>query len=417
MSASCFDSDGRMLSVEDATATLRELAPRPLATQRLPLASLLGRVLAADIHSPIDVPQNTNAALDGIALAWPIPSQARFDVIGESLAGQRYEGQVAKGQAVIITTGAPLPVGADTVVMHEQLTFVGDAESPQVEILRPETVSRGQNVRMAGEDIARQALALAAGTRLKAQHLGLLASLGCDEVEVYRRPKVALFSTGNEVTAPGQPLPRDGIYDANRFSLLGLLASLGCDVIDLGILADEPGRVERALTSAADETDMVITSGGVSVGQADWIKHALHGTGRLRFWRIAMRPGKPLAFGALGEREVPFFGLPGNPVAAMVTFLQFVQPLLRNLQGESTWRQPRLVAVAEDHLSSREGRVDYLRGVYACDGQGRLHVHSTGQQGSGILTSMVAANCLIEIDMARSEVAPGETVTIQPFEG
>ncbi|GHA83866.1 molybdopterin molybdotransferase MoeA [Modicisalibacter luteus] len=416
MSDSCFERGERMLSVDDAAAALRELTPHPLATERLPLASLLGRVVAEDIHSPINVPQNTNAALDGIALAWSSATQTRLEVIGESLAGQRYEGKITEGQAVAITTGAPLPAGADTVIMQEQLAFGGDAGNSWVEIQRPKAVKQGQNVRMAGEDIARNALALAAGTRLKAQHLGLLASLGCDGAVVYRRPNVAIFSTGDEVTAPGTPLPQDGIYDANRFSLHGLLVSLGCNVVDLGILSDEPGQVEQALMTAADEADMVITSGGVSVGQADWIKHALHDAGRLCFWRIAMRPGKPLACGVLGKREVPFFGLPGNPVAVMVTFLQFVQPLLRTMQGEMAWRQPRLVAVADDYLSSREGRVDYLRGVYACDDQGQLHVRSTGQQGSGILTSMVAANCLIEIDTARSMVKPGETVTIQPFE-
>lgn len=416
MDASCFDHDERLLGVDEAAAALRKLFPSPMATERLPLASLLGRMLATDIRSPIDVPQNTNAALDGVALAWPGPERSSFDIVGESLAGRRHEGLVADGHAVRITTGAPLPAGTDTVIMQELLEFGGDDGSPWVAIPRPEAVRRGQNVRQAGEDIAQGATAIRAGTRLKSQHLGLLASLGHADAEVHRRPKVALFSTGNEVTAPGRPLPRDGIYDANRFSLLGLLATLGCEVQDLGILADEPGSVEQALASAAGEADMVLTSGGVSVGQADWVRHALRGSGRLCFWRIAMRPGKPLAFGLLGERDVPFFGLPGNPVAAMVAFLQFVQPWLRALQGETSWRQPRLKAIADEALSSREGRTDYLRGIYVGDDQGRLHVRSTGQQGSGMLTSMVAANCLIEIDPSRSAVAPGETVTIQPFE-
>ena len=415
MTLSCFELGESMLSVDEALSALHELAPRPLRSELLPLASLTGRVLAEDIVSLIDVPQNTNAAMDGIALAWPSSPQARFRLVGEALAGTQFTGGLGPGEAVSITTGAPLPQGADTVIMREQLVERAQEDSHWVDVEWVETVKRGQHVRQAGEDIARGTTALRAGTRLQAQHLGLLASLGVASTHVFRRPRVAIFSTGNEVTAPGEALPAAGIYDANRFSLHGLLTALGCEIIDQGILADDRQAIREALQQVAESADMVITSGGVSVGQADWIRDVLGEVGRLGFWRIAIRPGRPLAFGVLGQREVPFFGLPGNPVAVMVTFLQFVQPLLRTLQGELDWRPCRLTAVADESLKSRVGRVDYYRGTYYCDDQGQLHVRSTGRQGSGILSSMVAANCLIEIDATCAEVAVGDTVILQPF--
>lgn len=411
MSLSCFEFGEELLSVEDAQAALRELTPAALGTETIGLSAALDRVLAEAALSPIDVPQNTNSAMDGIAVAWTGSETLRL--VGEVLAGSRFTGTIEAGEAVTITTGAPLPSGADSVIMREQLII--DAAAGRVRVLEPETVRRGQNVRQAGEDIARGSLAVAAGTRLRPQHLGFLASLGRERVMVHRRPRVALFSTGDEVTAPGATLPDAGIFDANRFSLRGLIERLGGEVIDLGILADDCEAIHAALEAAVRDADMVITSGGVSVGQADWVKGALQRLGRLGFWRIAMRPGRPLAFGVLGPREVPFFGLPGNPVSAMVTFLQFVQPLLRRLQGETAWCARRLVAVADEPLSSRAGRVDFHRGLYTGGPDGRLHVRTTGPQGSGMLSSMVAANCLIEIDAERDHVSAGDTVTIQPF--
>ncbi|SDL70646.1 molybdopterin molybdotransferase [Franzmannia pantelleriensis] len=413
MSLSCFELGERMLSVGEARAALDGLFATPLETQQVPLEALLGRVLAEPLVSPIDVPQNTNAAMDGIALAWPEHPLRRWPVVGDVLAGQRWSQPLAAGTALRITTGAPLPDGADTVIMSEQLAADGDRA---VEISRAERVRRGQNVRQAGEDIARGQRVLDAGTRLQPQHLGLLASLGLAGASVHRRPRVAIFSTGDEVTAPGQPLPEAGIYDANRFTLRGMLTRLGVEVVDLGILADCRERVVSALAAAAGDHDMLITSGGVSVGQADWIKAALNELGELGFWRIAIRPGRPLACGRLGPRQVPFFGLPGNPVAVMVTFLEFVQPVLRRLQGEPDWQPPRLTARAEGALDSRLERVDFVRGIYRCDADGQLWVRSTGAQGSGILSSMSAANCLIEIDASRAGVASGEAVTVQPFD-
>ncbi|SDJ63363.1 gephyrin-like molybdotransferase Glp [Billgrantia gudaonensis] len=413
MSLSCFDLGERMLSVAEARAATASLVAAPLPSEWVPLAALHGRVLAESQVSPIDVPQNTNAAMDGIALSWPergtLP--ASWSLVGEVLAGHRHEAALAAGECVRITTGAPLPAGADTVVMREQL----DERDGGVRIHRAECVRRGQNVRMAGEDIARGATALTAGTRLGAAELGLLASLGVAGASVHRRARVAIFSTGDEVTAPGEELPPAGIFDANRFSLRGLVTEQGAEVLDLGILPDDRQRIVAALAEAAHQADLVITSGGVSVGEADRVRGALQEVGELGFWKIAMRPGRPLACGRLGSLATPFFGLPGNPVAAMVTFLQFVAPLLWRLQGSTEPQPRRLTALAEESLASRAGRVDFLRGRLRSDTEGRLWVCSTGRQGSGILSSMVAADCLIEIDPERAGVAAGDPVTVQPL--
>ncbi|UYG06097.1 gephyrin-like molybdotransferase Glp [Halomonas sp. M4R1S46] len=413
MTLSCFDLGERMLSPAEADAALAELVPTPLAVERVGLDALYGRVLAEDVVSPIDVPQNTNAAMDGIALAWPVagPPPETWRRVGEVLAGRAHGAALAPGDCVAITTGAPLPAGADTVIMREQL----EATGPTVCVQHPERVKRGQHVRQAGEDIARGQRALTAGTRIGAAELGLLASLGLAEVAVHRRPRVAVFSTGDEVTPPGEALPPAGIFDANRFSLAGLLREQGAELLDLGILADDRAATIAALRDAAERADLVITTGGVSVGQADFTRQALEEVGRLAFWRIAIRPGRPLACGQLGERAVPFLGLPGNPVATMVTFLQFVAPLLGRLQGRAEVAPRRLTALAETPLRSRTGRTDFLRGVTRCDEAGRLWVRDTGAQGSGILSSMVAADCLIELDARRDSVEAGEAVTIQPL--
>ncbi|WP_280553050.1 gephyrin-like molybdotransferase Glp [Halomonas sp. 25-S5] len=413
MTLSCFDLGERMLPVAEARARLAGLVEAPLPAERVALGELHGRVLAEDAVSPIDVPQNTNAAMDGIALAWPADDEwpGEWRVVGEVLAGRRREEPLGESECVRITTGAPLPPGADTVIMLEQL----EARGETVVVNHPERVRPGQNVRQAGEDIPRGQTALHAGTRLGAAELGLLASLGLVDASVHRRPRVAIFSTGDEVTAPGKPLPPAGIFDANRYTLAGLLAEQGAELLDLGILPDDREAMVAALTDAAGRADMVITSGGVSVGHADFTRAALEAVGRLAFWRIAIRPGRPLACGLLGERGVPFLGLPGNPVAVMVTFLQFVAPLLSKLQGRPLHEPERLFAIADEALKSRLGRTDFLRGRYHADAEGRLHVCSTGAQGSGILSSMVAANCLIELTDDRKGAAPGEMVSIQPL--
>ncbi len=421
MTLSCFDLGEQMLSVDEARQALATLIERPLGSEQIPLAQAHGRRLATAIQAPINVPQNTNAAMDGVALALPREGvgakQTLWPLAGEVLAGQYRSELVPAGHCVRITTGAPLPPGTDTVVMSEQLHEPLDERPNHVIIESPELLKHGQHVRQAGEDIAMGDTALHAGARLDAAALGLLASLGYADVVVCQRPRVAIFSTGNEVAAPGEPLPKAGIYDANRFTLMGLLAEHGADVIDLGILPDDLNAIKTALEDAAAQSDLVITSGGVSVGQADFTREALEQLGRLAFWRVALRPGRPMACGWLGEKRTPFIGLPGNPVAVMVTFLQFVSPLLDRLCGQPTSTPRRLTAIADDALKSRLKRTDFIRGIYHTDSEGRLLVRSTGAQGSGILTSMVAANCLIELADDQAGAQPGEVVSIQPLTG
>jgi len=407
---SCFDpaaNPGGMLPVAESIQTILKQIDVQSSTETVSISNALNRVLGVDLVSGINVPQQRNSAMDGYAVAADGLSDKPLEVIGRVYAGEAFSAKVGAGQAVEIMTGAPVPQGADSVIIKEactregeQLTFVG-------------SVKKGQNVREAGEDIAEGETALKAASLLRPQELGLIASLGYTEVSVYRSLKVAIFSTGDEVTAQGQPLPENCIYDTNRFSLTGLLQRLGCDVIDYGIIEDSQQVMEETLRKASIEADMVISSGGVSMGQADFIKDALAAVGEINFWRIAMRPGRPLAFGKLGN--TPFFGLPGNPVAVMVTFTQFVQPALRKMAGELNWQPRRMVATAEGPLRSRLGRTDYSRGVYSINNQGELVVRSTGSQGSGILTSMVSANCLIEIADEFARIEAGEKVIIQPF--
>ena len=421
MTLSCFDLGEKMLSVDEARQALATLIERPLGSEQIPLAQAHGRRLTTGVKAPLNVPQNTNAAMDGVALALPKEGvgakQTHWPLAGEVLAGQYRHELVPAGHCVRITTGAPLPPGTDTVVMSEQLREPLDKQPEHVIIESPELLKHGQHVRQAGEDIAIGETALPAGAWLDAAALGLLASLGYAAVAVCQRPKVAIFSTGNEVAAPGEPLPKAGIYDANRFTLMGLLKEQGAEVIDLGILPDDLNAIKTALEEAAAQCDLVITSGGVSVGQADFTRDALEQLGRLAFWRVALRPGRPMACGWLGVTRTPFVGLPGNPVAVMVTFLQFVTPLLDRLQGQPASKPHRLTAIADNALKSRLKRTDFIRGVYHTDTEGRLHVRSTGAQGSGILTSMVAANCLIELADDQAGAQPGEVVSIQPLTG
>jgi len=467
MSLSCFDPrfGERMLSVDEALSVLGESLAGVMRTprsERVALAQAPGRVLAETVISPLDVPAQTNAAMDGIALAraslpdaesgeplsdrGELSDHCELSVIGSSLAGHPWTGRaLAAGEAMRITTGAALPAGADTVVMQEQLEYrsaqgEGRAEGEageRVVIEGVTSIRRGQNVRQAGEDIAHGSQVMAPGQWLTPAAVGVLASLGLAEVVVYRPLTVAVFSTGDEVTAPGETLPAGGIYDANRFSLVALLRDQGIEVLDLGILSDDEASVSAALRDAATRADMVITSGGVSVGEADHVRSALAACGELALWRIAMRPGRPLAFGMLratpadaesSSGQVPFFGLPGNPVATMVTFLQFVLPALRLLSGQqrlakaeegasattlAQWQAPRLQLIAGETLRSRAERVDYHRGQIVLDGQGRQVVMTTGRQGSGILTSMLLAECLIEIPAGCATLHAGEPVMVQ----
>lgn len=408
---SCFDpaaNPGGMLPVDESIQRILAQINSPASTEELSLASSIGCVLSEDLISDINVPQQRNSAMDGYAVAAEgLEPGVSLNVVGQVFAGGSYAGVLSKGEAVEIMTGAPVPEGADSILIREACTQSGK----QLSFIGP--VKLGQHVRQAGEDIHQGQVVLTEGTLLRAQELGLLASLGYEKLNVYTKPTVAVFSTGDEVVDQGMELPDNCIYDTNRFTLQGLLARLGCRVIDLGIVDDTQEKMEEALRKGAESADMVISSGGVSMGKADYIKSALDAIGDINFWKIAMRPGRPLAFGRLGN--TPFFGLPGNPVAVMVTFTQFVQPALRKMMGQSDWQPLRMVAVAEERLKSRLNRTDYSRGVYRINETGQLVVSSTGMQGSGILTSMSKANCFIEIGNELAEVEEGECIIIQPF--
>lgn len=385
---------------------------RPVThVEKIAIRDALGRVLAEPCISPIDVPSHTNSAMDGYALAGtslPVDGIAEFAVAGTVMAGARQAIDCQPGQCVRIMTGAPMPHGTDTVVMQEQVEVCSGG-------VRIDSRHRpGQNVRQAGEDIAAGSRVFDSGRRLRAADLGVLASLGFGELAVYRRPRVAFFSTGDELRSIGQPLADGEIYDSNRYTLHAMLTEAGVEAIDMGVVGDDPDALAQAFDAAADVADVVVTSGGVSVGEADYTKSILARRGQMSFWTIAMKPGRPLTFGRLGKAI--FFGLPGNPVAVMLTFQQFVQPALRYLAG-ANWPQPLVLPAASAvKLKKRPGRYEFVRGILERDEGGALVVRPAGAQGSGILTSMSRANCLILLDEACAGVAAGDTVQVQPFD-
>lgn len=403
----CAIGDNKNLTVNQGLAQILSHVSPVAEIENIELDALDNRVLANDCVSPVDVPQQTNSAMDGYAFAYQNPMPTTLKWVGEVLAGHQYSGTLKVGETVRIMTGATVPAGADTVQPRELAKEVDGIVSFEGRILS------GQHVRLAGEDIAQGQVALAKATRLSAAEQGLLASLGLNHVSVYRRPTVAVFSTGDEVSQPGEALKANCIYDSNRFTIKAMAKRLGCDVIDLGIIEDSEAALEATLAKAANLADVVISSGGVSVGDADYIKTVLARLGNIDFWRINMRPGRPLAFGKVNDSL--FFGLPGNPVAVMVSFLQFVQPALRKLAGEVNWQAQLFPAISDETLRSRQGRTEFIRGIYQLGKDGRLHVSSTGNQGSGMLSSMVKGNCLIIIGDDAEAVNAGETVFIQPF--
>ncbi|BAJ00086.1 bifunctional molybdopterin-guanine dinucleotide biosynthesis adaptor protein MobB/molybdopterin molybdotransferase MoeA [Shewanella violacea] len=406
-STGCEFGSSKTLSVTQGVDHILSLVDPITASEHLLLDELSGRVLAEDAISPLNVPQNTNSAMDGYAFKFSEPRLNRYTIVADVMAGHQYEGRLQDNEAVRIMTGAPIPPGADTVQMKELAIEQGSAVSFQGDIVL------GQHVRLAGEDIAKGKTALAAHKRMQAPEQGMLASLGFGQLPVFRRPKVAVFSTGDEVCQPGEPLKPNCIYDSNRFTIKSMVRKLGCEVIDLGIIHDSEDALAEALQQAAIDADVVISSGGVSVGDADFIKLALERVGKINFWRINMRPGRPLAFGQIGDSL--FFGLPGNPVAVMVSFIQFVQPALRKLAGEKDWQASLVPAIADCTMRSREGRTEFTRGIYRLAQDGKLHVTTTGAQGSGMLTSMVKANCLIIIGEPDEQLNSGDIVYIQPF--
>ncbi|TQQ09533.1 bifunctional molybdopterin-guanine dinucleotide biosynthesis adaptor protein MobB/molybdopterin molybdotransferase MoeA [Vibrio cholerae] len=409
--AACCDTlSPAFLSVEQGREKILSLISPLAETESVAIQECYQRVLAREVFSPINVPAYRNSAMDGYALRGDDLERDSYRVVAEVLAGSHYPKTVAFGEAVKIMTGAPMPHGADTVVMREQATQNGELVS-----FAGAKIKAGQNVRQAGEDLAQGQAVFSTGQRLLSPEMGMLASLGFAHADVFRSLKVAIFSTGDEVQAPGGDIEPNSIFDSNRFTLTGLLKQLGCQVIDLGIIEDDEAKMMQVLEQAAKQADVVITSGGVSVGDADFIKSALEKLGQIDFWRINMRPGRPLAFGQIAGK--PFFGLPGNPVAVMVSFINFVEPALRKMQGEQGWQPLKVNAIALEDLRSRQGRTEFSRGVYAFNTQGQLTVRTTGKQGSGILRSMSEANCLIEIAPAIDTVKVGESVTIIPLQG
>jgi molybdopterin molybdotransferase len=403
----------KALRLDEARARMIAAITPVAGEETVDLRGALGRVLARDVHSAVDVPSHRNSAMDGYALAGrelPAAGSAAFEVVGTSWAGRPFPGTVGRGQCVRIMTGATVPETTDTVVMQEHVRL------EQGRAVIEAGHRTGQNVRPVGEDIRRGELALAAGCMLQPAQLGLLASVGIGEVTVRRRPRVAIFSTGDELRPVGAELALGQIYDSNRYSLAGMLTRLQAEVLDLGVVPDTREDTLRAFEAAAARADAIITSGGVSVGEADYVTETLERHGDFGFWKVAMKPGKPVAFGRFGGAY--FFGLPGNPVSVMVTFYQLVQPALRALAGASDAEPPILVrATCETHLRKKPGRLEFQRGVLARRPQGGYTVRSTGHQGAGVLRSMSEANCFIILPLEHGDVDVGTEVEVQPFAG
>jgi len=401
-----------LLTVAEARARILDGVTTLTESERLPLRETLGRVLAENIVSPINVPSHTNSAMDGYAIRaadLPVDGVREFLVPGTSWAGRPYLGPSGPGEAVQIMTGGMMPEGMDTVVMQEQVERDNDT-------VRIGTGHKhGQNVRMAGEDIAKDQAVLAPGKHLTAADIGVLASLGLADVSVYRRLKVAFFSTGDELRAVGEPLGPGEIHDSNRYTLYGMLKKLDVEIIDMGVVKDQRELVEQAFKKAADSADVIITSGGVSVGEADFVKETLEKLGSMSFWKIAMKPGRPVTFGQIDDAV--FFGLPGNPVSVMVTYFQFVRPALLKMSGETDAASAYTVrARTTTALRKRPGRFEFQRGVLEQSAPGEFTVGSVGAQGSGILRSMSEANCFILLEPDQTSVEAGQEVLVQPFQ-
>ncbi|MFQ1656520.1 molybdopterin molybdotransferase MoeA [Aeromonas veronii] len=403
-----FDTSG-LLPLSDALQGMLEQLACCCDSEQQPLPEALGRVLASDIASPLAVPPFDNSAMDGYAVRLAdLASGTPLIMAGKAFAGQPYQGEWPAGHCVRIMTGAPVPAGTDAVVMQEETQADGDRITF---LAQPEP---GQNIRCAGSDIGKGACVLQAGTRLTPREMPLLASLGIATVPVRRPLKVAIFSTGDELKPVGTPLAHGDIYDSNRYGVRAMLARLGCDCLDLGIIPDDPAQLRAAFIRADEEADVLITTGGVSVGEADFTKQLLDELGEIGFWKLAIKPGKPFAFGRLPRAW--FFGLPGNPVSAMVTFDQLVQPALAKLAGKQFERPLQLQAIAVEPLKKSPGRLDFQRGIMS-QGPNGLEVRSTGSQDSAVFSSLSRANCYIVLERERGRVAAGETVTVEPFGG
>lgn len=405
-SSSCDSHEPRLLPLAEALARMHA-AVTPLADcETVPLAHGLDRVLAESVVAALDVPAHDNSAMDGYALR-AVDAAAPLRLIGTALAGHPFADTVTPGTCVRIMTGAPLPSGADCVAMQENAQIDGDRVT-LIEMPRSD-----ENVRHRGEDIARGQTVLAAGQRLGPLDIGLLASLGCAQVAVHRRLRIAVLSTGDELTPPGQPLEPGQIYDSNRYAISAMLQRLNAEIIDLGLIRDDPAAIAASLQRAAAQADAVISSGGVSVGDADFVKATLAQLGHVDFWKVAIKPGKPFAFGRIGNCW--FFGLPGNPVSSVVTLHQLGLPVLRHLGGEIVPPPLQLTLAAGAAFRKQPGRADFQRARIARDIEA-TQVVPNGPQGSGVLTSFKAANCYAVLEQQRGAIAVGEAVTVMPFD-
>ena len=399
-----------MISVADAQARILAEVGRVAPPEVVPVGDCLGRVLAEDVRAAVDVPPTDNSAVDGYAVRSadiPVTGLRRLRVVGDLPAGAVFDATLGPGEALRIMTGAPVPAGADTVYPQEVVERSGP-------VVRIPSSPVGVNVRHRGEDVRAGTAVLPAGSVLRPQELGVAASLGLPQLLVRQRPRVAILSTGDEVVEPGDARKPGQIFDSNRFSLHGLVEAAGGEPTDHGIVPDLYDVLHARLRAAAATADIVLTSGGVSVGDYDLVKAVLQDAGGIDFWQVAMQPGRPLAVGRIGAAH--FFGLPGNPVASMLTFHLFVRPALWKLAGRRDLFPPRFHAVAMEPMSKKTGRREFKRGILSYTGQ-RWEVRITGPQGSGILTSMTLANCFVVIEEERGDVAAGETVSVEPFPG
>jgi molybdopterin molybdotransferase len=414
--ASCADDyDPNSMPVDKARALIRSFLAPVTATERVHVRQALHRVLASDIVSPHDVPGHDNSAMDGYAVRFADlnrDGETTLTRIGESFAGKPSGATVGPGQCVRIFTGGVMPAGSDSIVMQERATAEGD----RVRVAAGAVAKLGQNRRFAGEDLKRGQVVFERGQLVRPAELGMLASLGIGEVTVYRKLRVAYFSTGDELKSIGTPLAAGEIYDSNRYTLHGMLARLHCDAIDMGVVPDVPEALERAFAGAAGCADVVITSGGVSVGEADFVKALMDKLGEVLFWKIAMKPGRPLAYGKIGGAH--FFGLPGNPVSVMVTFYEFVQDALKLLQGQRAAAPlPTFKVPLAAPIRKVPGRTEFQRAILAPDAAGEWTVRTTGDQGSGILSSMSRANCFVVLSPDTASCAVGDLVDVQLLEG
>lgn len=401
-----------MLPLEQALTQMLNALPSPDSKQdeQISLEQAVNRICSENIISPINVPSFDNSAMDGYAVRLADLAQSlTLSVAGKSFAGVPFTGEWVAQSTVRIMTGAMLPAGADAVVMQEDVIVNEDGS-----VTFPTNIKCGQNIRRIGEDVKQGDVVLAKGSLLNTVSLPLLASLGIDKVKVFPRLKVAVLSTGDELVPVGQPLKEGQIYDTNRFTVKLMLEKLNCEILDFGLLPDNEQEFEKAFVKAQQQADLVITSGGVSVGEADFTKTVLEKVGKINFWKIAMKPGKPFAFGKL--ENAWFCGLPGNPVSALATFYQLVQPVIAKLSGYSQWKAPqRFSAIATTKMKKAPGRLDFQRGYYQVNGNGKIEVQPIGFQGSHLFSSFVKSNCFIVLERERGNVETGETVTIEPF--